>query len=92
MTSAHEGGQPLVELTIRVQYPQSPLDPEYAALGIHTHEQLLEHEIEEMRLDPTFLVELIESDESEVTFDAAVDGVGPIDITPPVEDDLGVIS
>lgn len=78
MTSAQEGGQPTVELTIRIQYPLPELLPEYAELGIHSTEQLLAHEIEEMKLDPSFLFELIDSRSSEVTFEADVtDGVGP---------------
>lgn len=74
MTTPVQG--PAVELTVRVRYPMPTLDADLADLGIHTVEDLVRNEVEAMRLDPSFLTELIDSDRSEVEFSFELDARG----------------
>jgi hypothetical protein len=62
-----------VELTIRVRYPLPDYDPEYAAMGLETIEDVVREEILSLQHDPAELVELLDSGTTEVTYEFEID-------------------
>lgn len=64
---------PAVELTLRVRYPLPDLVEDYSEFGIHSVEDLVREQIETFRLDPADLVDLIDSDRSDVEITFEID-------------------